>query len=212
MLKISKNGPDKRFIIRKDVINEQDACIIIDMQNDFMDPEKGTLYVQGMPFEVTREELIMNILDLCALPFGEIDISEDMHFIGNVEFPRHGIHCLAGTWGQLYISALLEIYRKAHRRITKGTEISKDGYSVKSSDDFEEHIRELQQKEIRRIFICGVAYNYCVCQSALAYVEKGFEVYVVRNATRSVPPPYGEHPEVIDERLRDADVKLAYLE
>ena len=50
---------------------------------------------------------------------------------------------------------------------------------------------------VKRLFMFGLAFDYCVGFSALDAVEFGFEVYVVEDATRSVNNPPGSH-----ERMR----------
>lgn len=49
----------------------------------------------------------------------------------------------------------------------------------------------LRDRGVRRVFVCGLAFDFCVGWTALDAVECGFESYVVRDATRAVDIPPG---------------------
>ncbi len=65
----------------------------------------------------------------------------------------------------------------------------------------------LQGCGVKRLFMFGLAFDYCVGFSALDAVEFGFEVYVVEDATRSVNNPPGSH-ERMRKNLLAAGVRL----
>lgn len=172
-------------------IGISDALIVIDGQFDFVDPA-GALYVAGNLLEESNDEVIRNILKLAALPYGYRATTEDDHPPGHIESTIFPPHCVHMTTGQLYINPLRTLYNNADKNIPKGGDADVIAYSVATSDHFPAHISALRQRGIKRIFVVGWAYTHCVGESAIAYASQGFEVFVVRDATRSVPAPYGD--------------------
>lgn len=60
---------------------------------------------------------------------------------------------------------------------------------------------------VRRLFVCGLAYDYCVGATALQAAEEGFDVVVLRDATRSVDVPKGSDAHMT-RQLNEADVAI----
>lgn len=188
------------------VIGGTDALIVVDMQNDFARPT-GALYVAGVPGEVSDEQLVANILYLSNKPFGSRITTEDCHPENHIEASIFQAHCVQGTKGQDYVSELENLYVEAGSNVYKGVEAALIAYSVATSGDFAGHISDLRSWGFKRIFVVGLAYTHCVGESAIAYASQGFEVYVVRDATRSVPPEHGGNPEVMKQKLALYGVK-----
>lgn len=187
-------------------IGETDALVIVDVQNDFTYPD-GKLFIRGVPGDPSIDIMIENIRLLAGLPHLRFTFTlEDLHEDGHVEFSRHGEHGLAGTTGQLYVHPLMPIYQKANMRLVKGDNIRIFSYSVGTCSDFLRHIVMLRLMGILRIFVVGLAYNFCVGETAIDYSRQGFETFVVRDATRSVPPPNGD-PESMKRKLVEYKVK-----
>lgn len=70
----------------------------------------------------------------------------------------------------------------------KGLDYLFDSYSA-VKDNFERSTGlsgKLHKRGILRVFLGGLAFDYCVGYTALGLVEEGFEVYIIRDATRSV--------------------------
>lgn len=191
----------------KIVIGKKDALGVVDGQVDFVYPTGG-LPVNGIPGEVSMEEAIGNILSVARCPFGYRFTTEDEHCKDHIEYQIYkGEHCGKGTSGQKYIPFLKPFYDECNENIIKGEDEHIIAYSVATSRDFVGHITRLRSRSTERVFLTGWAYTHCVGESAIAYASQGFETYVVRDATRSVPPPFG-NPEVMDKKLALYGVKL----
>lgn len=175
------------------MIGENSAAVIVDMQNDFLSMD-GALRVNGMPEEL---KLIGSPADLSVqirefidyfMDYGKMYFTtEDHHPERHIEFEIFPPHCVAGTWGAHYYNSLLQTYYKAKDNLVKGQQDHIVSYSVATSIEFPDHIRFLRTNDIKQIFIVGVAYNFCVGESAIAYACQGFDTYVVRDLTLSVP-------------------------
>jgi len=188
-------------------INQQDAFVLIDGQNDFIRKD-GALYVAGVKGELANEEMIRKIVALFRRPFGHRTASKDKHpNKRHIEYGIYGKHCAKDTLGQQAHDDLRYIYCAIDDELEKGMRLALISHSAAFSPKFGKHIAALRQKKIKRIFLAGWAFTHCVGESAIAYAIQGFEVYVVRNLCRSVPPPYG-NPQLMKRKLKDYGVKL----
>ena len=109
-------------------------------------------------------------------------------------------HCVQGTRGaqlhpDLHIPHVELILRKGFRR-----EI--DSYSAFTENDgvtptgLAGYLRE---RNLRRLFFAGLAYDFCVGFSALAAVRLGFEAKVIEDLSRAVGlEAAGDRPSTVD--------------
>lgn len=196
----------EKFVIRK---GEGNALVVVDMQNDFVN-KKGALYVRGIKGEPLMRNIIRRINSLLKKPFDYRAATRDSHPENHIEFSIFGRHCPKGEKGSFIVSDLdLFSGDDSFEVLLKGEIHSVISYSVVTSLDFEKHIRNLRSREIKNIFVTGLAYTHCVGESAIAYATQGFKTYIVRDATRSVPPPHG-NPEAMDQKLKLYGVKIIY--
>lgn len=189
----------------KVIIGKQDALVVIDAQNDFVSP-KGKLYVAGVRGESTNKAIVAGIKKLSYKPFGHRTSTKDAHPRGHIEFSIFGEHCLSPGSGCEFISPLRDVLQYADEILSKGQHRSLISYSVAMSPFFGNHIAMIRALDIGRIFVCGWAYTHCVGESAIAYACQGFETILIRDLTRSVPPPFGD-PEKMARKLELYGVK-----
>lgn len=183
--------------------------VVVDGQNDFV-WEKGALYVAGTEGEAGNEVIINRIRSLAYREaFDMLVTTEDEHPLGHVEFAVFGAHCVKGTTGQRYAPELLGVYGRADENLKKDQNVFT--YSVAMSPQFVPHIIRLREAGIKRVFVAGWAYNFCVGESAIAYAGQGFETFVVRDCTRSVPGVTST-PEKMDRKLSLYGVKEIFSE
>jgi nicotinamidase-related amidase len=194
----------------KIVIDKTDALVVVDMQKDFL-LKTGALYVKGVGEEPSVEELICKIKKLSKLPFSFVVVSKDMHPGNHIEFGTLDPYCVFGTEGVCLHRKIEGAFsRNATIYTNKGDYSDVVSLSIASSDQFSHQLGYLREKKVKRIFLTGVAYNFCVGESAIDYARQGFEVYVIRDATRSVPLPKGNlgSAENMDQKLKAYGVKL----
>ncbi|MHA1785681.1 MAG: bifunctional nicotinamidase/pyrazinamidase [Candidatus Helarchaeota archaeon] len=187
------------------VINASDGLIVVDIQNDFI--PGGALPVKG------GDEIIDGVNKLEELfnsKNARIVLTQDWHprdhksfasvHEGKEPFDPHkeeGIgpvlwpdHCVQDSKGAEFHPRLNT--KHANAIIRKGFDREIDSYS-----GFIENDRKtltglsgyLKSVNISRIFICGLALDYCVYFTAVHGRELGFEVYVVIDLTRGIDSP-----------------------
>ena len=179
-------------------LHPDDALIVVDMQNDFL--PGGALAVAG------GDEIVRPISAL-ATRFENIVMTQDWHPRDHVSFasqhpgskPFETIelaygtqvlwpdHCVMATPGAAFAPDLgLE---RAQLVVRKGFRRGVDSYS-----GFREADRRtttglagyLNERGLRRLFLCGLATDFCVGWTALDGRAAGFETYVVEDVCRAI--------------------------
>jgi nicotinamidase/pyrazinamidase len=80
-----------------------------------------------------------------------------------------------------------------------------DGYSGFAGTDLADRLGSL---DVTRVFITGLATDYCVRATAIEAIENGFDVVVVTDAVRAVDAEAGDGKQAVDE-MRSAGAILA---
>lgn len=175
-----------------------DALLVIDVQNDFM---------PGGALAVTDGHAIVPLINAFAKKFDHVILTQDWHPPQHISFasthptkqPFETIeapygpqtlwpeHVLQHTEGaafhpDLHIPHAELILRKGFRRHI-------DSYSAFLEND---HTTPtglagyLRERNLTRLFLCGLAYDFCVRYSAIDGHALGFETIVIEDATRPV--------------------------
>ncbi len=184
-----------------DRLHVTDALLIIDLQNDFC--PGGALAIDG-------GDMIVPLVNLLAQRFHHVLVTEDWHPEGHISFasshyrrePYEVVdaaygpqalwpeHCLQGSRGA-ELPPALEI-RQAELILRKGFRREIDSYSAFLEND---HTTAtglagyLRERGLQRLFLCGLAYDFCVRFSAVDGKALGFETIVVEDACRAVNLP-----------------------
>ncbi len=151
-----------------------DALFIVDLQNDFC---------PGGALPVKDGDKIVEIINKIMKKFKNIYASKDWHPKNTEHFRKWPVHCVENTKGaelhkDLKVDSIKEIF-------LKGTSNKDDGYSAfeatnKSLNEF------LNKNNIKRLFICGLALDYCVKATALDSIKHGYETFIILDATKPV--------------------------
>ena len=113
--------------------------------------------------------------------------TQDWHPADHRSFAARGgpwpVHCVAGTAG----SALHPALDQSAIAITirKATTPDVEAYSGFDGTDL---AAQLRARGVRRVYVGGLALDYCVDATALDAHKAGFETYVITDATRAVFP------------------------
>jgi nicotinamidase/pyrazinamidase len=200
---------------------QKDALIVVDLQPDFM---------PGGALAVAEGDRIARPIGELARAFSTVVATQDFHPPGHVSFasahpgrapfehiPLYGgkqalwpDHCVAGTPGaalhpELPDTAVTLILRK-------GTRPDVDSYSAFRENLGPDGARAhtglaawLRERGVVRLFVVGLARDYCVRATALDAADEKFETYVIEDLTRAVAP---ERRAEVDRAFAEAGVRV----
>lgn len=160
---------------------DTDALIMVDVQNDFC---------PGGSLAVKEGDQVVKPLNHAQKFFRHIFATRDWHPEDHSSFMGRGgpwpPHCIQNTYGAKFHPDL-EISRAYV--ISKAFEKDKDAYSGFQGTDLE---ARLKRESIKRVFIGGLATDYCVRATALDALNAGFEVVLLEDAIRGVDVKPGD--------------------
>jgi nicotinamidase/pyrazinamidase len=188
-----------RFGIMEEMeITPEDVLVVVDVQNDFC---------PGGALAVPHGNRVIAPIHRAARKFDHILLTQDWHPPGHLSFASrhrgrkpfesietpHGPqelwpdHCVQGTHGAEFHSSLH--LPKAELILRKGHRIDIDSYSA-----FFENDRTtptglsgyLHERGLKRVFLAGLAYDFCVGYSALDARKLGLPAVVIREACQAI--------------------------
>ena len=173
-----------------------DALVLVDVQNDFC--PGGALAVPEGDRVVPVLNALLRHRELLAIA------TRDWHPPDHSSFATQGgpwpVHCVAGTPGADFHPGL-DRERIAHlvaigSTVSKATARDQEAYSGFQGTDLAAYLR---RHGIRRLFIGGLATDYCVKATALDAHKEGFEVFLLTDAIRAVNVQPGDGDRAIAE-------------
>lgn len=175
--------------MKSKTIQNSDALLIIDMQNDFL--PGGSLAVSG-------GEQVIPVINAAIQKFNALGnpvfLTRDWHPADHFSFVDQGgpwpVHCVAGSRGAEFSASLL--LPEQFELISTGFLRESAGYSGFEETDLQV---KLDRAGIRRLFVCGLATDYCVLNTVLDALKLGFTVFLLQDAVRAVnvKPGDGDH-------------------
>lgn len=163
------------------------ALIVVDIQNDFADPQ-GSLYVSG------ADQIIpaVNAEIERAMGAGALVVyTQDWHPERTPHFQKDGglwpAHCVQESWGA-QLHPTLKVQGEVVRKGT-GSEDGYSGFSVRDARSGEQRPTALEdllrRHGIERVVVVGLATDYCVKETALDALRKGFATMVLPDLTKA---------------------------
>lgn len=195
------------------------ALILVDLQNDFCP-------LGALP--IAEGDLVIPIANVLMPHFSTVVATQDWHpadhgsFAANHPWRKPGqvidlnglqqvlwpIHCVQGSFGAEFAPELQQ--EGIHKVFVKGTDPGIDSYS----GFFDNGHRKatglgdwLKERGIERVYVLGLATDYCVKFTALDALELGFETYLIEDASRGVDLQAGDVDKAVDE-MRAAGVRI----
>ena len=175
-----------------------DLLLVIDVQNDFC---------PGGALAVADGDAVVPVINRLAQRFAHMVLTQDWHPAGHSSFATshpdaapfqttmmvYGQqtlwpdHCVQGTTGAAFHPQLAT--ERAELIIRKGFRREIDSYSA-----FHENDRRtptglagyLRERGLRRLFLVGLATDYCVHYSAVDARRLGFETIVIESGCRAI--------------------------
>ena len=176
------------------------ALILVDIQNDFL---------PGGPLAVPFGDEIIPLVNELQNSFSLVVATQDWHPQSHKSFASnhpgkkafettilHGLeqvlwpdHCIQGSLGaQIHSSININ---KVEGIFRKGMDVEIDSYSAfydngyKKSTGLAGYLRE---RKIKKVYVCGLAADYCVYYTAKDSLKENFETYIIEDATRAIDP------------------------
>lgn len=177
-----------------------DVLLVVDVQNDFL---------PGGALAVPAGDAVIAPIDRLASIFPHVIATQDWHPPGHVSFAsRHQgrrpfetielsygkqtlwpDHCVQGTPGAALAPTLR--LERAELILRKGHGMAVDSYSAFLEADRTTRTGlagYLRERGLGRVFVCGLATDFCVAWSALDARAEGFETSVIEDAVRGIDP------------------------
>ena len=201
---------------------DRDVLVVIDVQNDFCD---------GGALAVPRGQAVVPVIHRIADLFQHVILTQDWHPRDHLSFasnhpgqaPFETIetaygeqvlwpdHCVQGSVGAGFHPHLQPDH--AELILRKGFRTNIDSYSA-----FRENDRitrtgltgYLRERGLGRIFLAGLAYDYCVRYSAVDSMQAGFETYVVEDGCRAIG--MGDSVAATNHAFSEAGVRVVTSE
>ena len=183
-------------------LHQDDALLIVDVQNDFL--PGGSLAVVGAETIIPILNGYIDFFTSLSLP---LFVGRDWHPLHHCSFSDRGgqwpVHCVAGTHGAEF-SSLLKLPQQFFV-ISKATHEGKDAYSAFTGTNL---ANLLKQHGVERLFIGGLATDYCVLHTVQDALKYGFAVILLIDAVAAVNVAAGDGDRAIDAMLSAGAVAL----
>ncbi len=161
-------------------LQSTDALVVVDVQNDFL---------PGGALAVPRGDEVIPVLNRYLALFERKQLpviaTRDWHPPNHNSFNEQGgiwpAHCVRDTPGASFASNL-KLPDKAII-VSKATTARQEAYSGFEGTGLAQRLRDLG---VRRVFVGGLATDYCVLNTVLDALKNGFETLLLLDACRAV--------------------------
>lgn len=179
-----------------------DALLVVDVQKDFL---------PGGALAVAEGDAVIPPLNEAIRAFSEAGLpifaTRDWHPPDHCSFVQQGglwpMHCVAGTSGAAFPKSLR--LPAATVVISKADDPAAEAYSGFAGTDLAEL---LSGRRARRVFVGGLATDYCVLRTVLDARAVGLDVVVLDDAVRAVDVESGDGERAV-ARMRAAGAVFA---
>ena len=188
-------------------LNAKDALIVVDVQADFL-PGGALAVVNGDKIIPPMNQYI-KLFSTAGLP---IYFTRDWHPHTHLSFRENSglwpLHCEADTPGALFPPEL--ILPLDHKYIvSKGVKYEFDAYSGFQDTSL---LALLQERGIRRVFVGGLATEYCVKNTVMGALNLGFTPVLLLDAIQGIDQRPGDCEEAVEQMLRGGAFAITICE
>lgn len=181
--------------MKKINLAEGDALVIVDLQNDFL---------PGGSLPVPEGEQVIPVLNGYIERFVNrglpIFATRDWHPKNHSSFTAQGgpwpEHCVIGSKGAEFASDLQ--LPDSVQIISAGADVEKDGYSAFETPSCKQ---QLDSAGVRRLFIGGLATDYCVLNTVCDALALQYQVVLLTDAVRAINVQPEDGEKAIDEMV-----------
>jgi nicotinamidase/pyrazinamidase len=181
------------------ILSPGDALLIVDVQNDFL---------PGGALAVPRGDTVIPALNRYLERFKSkglpIYATRDWHPPNHCSFKEQGglwpAHCVAESWGARFAEDLN--LPPDTVIISKATTAEQEAYSGFAGTDLAERLRSVH---VQRLFIGGLATDYCVLNTVEDALAAGSQVFLLVDAISAIDARPGDGERACEEmRLQGA--------
>jgi len=179
-------------------IGERDLLLVVDVQNDFC---------PGGKLAVPHGDEVVPPINMLAEKFAHVVLTQDWHPPGHSSFasshsgkqPFETIELAYGTqvlWPDHCVQGTAGAALRDDLRITRAELVLRKGYhrAIDSYSAFYENDHKtptglggyLRQRGLTRVFLAGLAFDFCVRYSAEDAQREGLEAVVIEDACRAI--------------------------
>ena len=181
-----------------------DALVVVDVQNDFL---------PGGSLAVPEGEAVVPVLNRYLQAFQRrglpVVASRDWHPMRHCSFSDEGgpwpAHCVMETPGAAFAPGLA--LPSSTLIVSKGSDPAREAYSGFEGTDLHERLKQLG---VRRLFVGGLATDYCVRQTVQDALARGYAVILLQDAIRAVNAQPGDGQRAEQEMLRGGAVPIRH--
>jgi nicotinamidase/pyrazinamidase len=187
-------------------LTKYDALVIVDVQRDFC--AGGALAVPDGDAVVQPLNSYIEVFKSANLP---IVATRDWHPPNHISFRERGglwpPHCVQGTEGAEFHPQLK--LPEETLIISKATQPDLEAYSGFEGTELESL---LKSKGVKRLFVGGLATDYCVKMTVLDALKLGFTTFLLEDAIRGVNVNPSDSERAIDEMLSNGAIAITLSE
>jgi len=202
-------------------IAPRDLLLVIDVQNDFC---------RGGQLPVPRGDEVVPLINRVASRFAHVVLTQDWHPPGHLSFasshagrkPYEQVEFSYGTqilWPDHCVQETEGARLRPDLRIAHAQSLLRKGFNreIDSYSAFQENDRKtstglagyLRERGFTRIFLAGLAFDFCVRYSAEDAKQQGFEPLIIEDACRAID--VGGSLLAARERLAALDIPCVSL-
>lgn len=186
------------------LLSQYDALIVVDVQRDFC--LGGSLAVPDGDKVVPFLNRYIDIFASNSLP---VFATRDWHPANHISFKAYGgiwpPHCVQETQGARFHPELK--LPDSVSILSKATTPKKEAYSGFQGTGLRSMLKKLK---IKRVFIGGLATDYCVKNTVLDARKAGFHVFLLMDGSRGVEVNRGDSEKAISRMLAAGAVGITF--
>lgn len=183
-------------------VDKESALVIVDVQNDFL--PGGALPVPKGDEAIPALNRYIEVFAKVGAP---IFATRDWHPPDHVSFKSRGgpwpPHCVQGTRGAEFHPDLA--LPKGAIIISKASSPNAEAYSGFEGTRLGEKLKELG---VKKVFVGGLATDYCVKNTVLDALKLGFETFFLEDASRGIDLKPGDVKRAIEEMVKGGATKI----
>lgn len=169
------------------------VLIVVDMQNDFLDP-KGSLYLGKRVPSLLNAAITsaVEVIETFKAANAPIYVLKDTHHHDSTEFINIPAHCIRDSWGH-------DLYPDIENALSGSNVTVMNKFEFDGSNRF--FLFTNEKPIITDIYLIGVASDICVYHTAVGLTSRylGQCIHIIKNATF----PYSFLWEMVTEEMLD---------